>query len=192
MLKLIQEAQEHHMAVNVIVEKCQELNVSPILLEDLGGTLLAYVQKIKAGGNLGMDKVSNLANVLGFAELLSAIKSSKNVRPGVASSLINVYKGVKPGDDSGAYNSIMQVVDGLPPRAGEVFRQFASKWGRELQAQIQSPNQQARMDIANRLVQAAHRVRSAIELLQSTHGASMQKQAVQNGILGRQLGMSGA
>lgn len=169
MLKLIKEAQQNDETSLLIVEKCIELKVTPLLLEDLGGTMLSYVQMLKSGRGLTPDLASNLANMFAFAELIGAIRNEQSIKPNVASDLLNVYRGVKPGQSNTSYQQILNTVDGMGPATQQAFRNLANKWGKEFSVAIQNKNPEAINALANHVIRTADRVRSAVHRLQWAH-----------------------
>lgn len=176
MLKMIKEAQQIDETTMLIVEKCTELNVPTTLLENLGGTMLSYVQMLKAGRGLSPDLAANLANLFAFAELIGAIRNETSIKPQIASDLLNVYRGVKPGQSDASYQQVMDTVDSMGPATQQAFRNLANKWGKEFSTAIQSKSPEAINALANHIVRVADRVQSAVHRLQWAHDNKTTKQ----------------
>lgn len=189
MLKMIKEAQQLDEASMLIIEKCVELNISMTLLEDLGGTMLSYVQMLKAGRGLTHDLASDLANLFAFAELIGAIRNEQNVKPQVASDLLNVYRNVKPGESSNNYQQIQDTIDNLGPANQQAFRGMANKWGNQFSSVLRNKSPEAINGLANRIVQTVQKVRASVERLQNAHGDKIVQSKIAGSKLAQQLGV---
>lgn len=189
-MSMIKEAQQLDETVQLIVERCSELSISAVLLEDLGGTMLAYIQDVKGGRGMSTDVAANLANVFAFAELIGAIRNEQSVKPNVASGLLNIYKTVKPSNSPESYGRIMATIDNLGPKLGQAFRTMANNWGNQLSALSNGQQNPARMEaLASKMLAVATRAKQAAERLQSAHGDAIVQSRVQSGKLARELGV---
>lgn len=188
-MSMIKEAQHTDETSMLIIEKCVEMNVSMTLLEDLGGTMLSYVQMLKAGRGLTHDLAANLANMFAFAELIGAIRNEQNVKPQVASDLLNVYRNVKPGESSTNYQQIQDTIDNLGAGTQQAFRKLANKWGKHFSSVLQNKSPEAVQGLTNNIVQVVQRVRASVERLQNAHGDKMVQNKIAGSKLGQQLGV---
>lgn len=190
MLTLIKEAQQQHDSVQLVLENCAQMSVTPVLLESLSGILHTYIQQINSGKLKTFDynNVSALANIFAFSTMLGAL-DAPSVDDSGANAIINLYKQVQPADPNGAATQIINVVDRLSNDKQAQFRQLANAWGKTLSNIMRQSTPEALKRVSNYLLRLTYKVEPVVQQLQNGHGDSIMKKKVRSGVLSRQLGV---